>query len=125
MLYLIIWKPRIRNTFWSLRRRSAERRTVFDFYQLKEDLLKSEAKTGDPNFWKNREEAQKVSSEIAYLKEKVASWERLVSDVSGLAELSELSDDSNLRDEAAKIEKRFLDLERKERFSGKYDKGNA
>ena len=97
------------------RKRSAGRRTVFDLRQRKEELLKLEGKTANLDFWKNREEAQRIVAEMADLKDKIGSWERVLEDAGNLSELAQAKD----------LERNFSALERRELFSGKYDKGNA
>lgn len=114
----------------SSQKRSGEPRTVFDLRQLKEELLKLEGKTANPDFWKNREEAQKIVEEMADLKDKIGVWERVLGDAGSLAELVQLSTADptaslELLRQARELEKKFNALERVELFSGKYDKGNA
>ena len=98
--------------------------------QLKEELLKLEGKSASPDFWKNREEAQKSAEKMADLKDKIGSWERVSEDAGSLAELAQLSvadptASAELLKQAKELERKFLGLERAELFSGKYDKGNA
>lgn len=98
--------------------------------KLKEELLKLEQRTSDPDFWKKKEKAQKIVSEMADLKEKIGSWERVVEDVGSLLELAQLSvadptASTELLKQAHELERRFLELERRALFSGKYDKGSA
>ncbi len=114
----------------SSRKRSAERRTVFDLRQRKEELLKLEGEIANPDFWKNKEGAQRIVAEMADLKDKIASWEHVLEDAGGLVELIQMAyADSAASDEllrqARELEKKFNGLLRTELFSGKYDKGNA
>lgn len=98
--------------------------------QRKEDLLTSEEKTSRPDFWKNSEAAGRLSAEISELKDKIIQWEEISGEVAALAELAELNvPDATARAEllrqAKMLEARFLNLERLELFTGKYDPGNA
>ncbi|OGF62196.1 peptide chain release factor 2 [Candidatus Giovannonibacteria bacterium RIFCSPLOWO2_01_FULL_44_40] len=98
--------------------------------QAREALLKLEQAAANPDFWRNREKAQKAVAEMADLKEKIGSWEHILGDAGSLAELAQLAvADPMASDELVKqthaLERKFLELERRELFSGKYDKGNA
>ena len=114
----------------NLHKRSAERRTAFDLRQLKEELLKLEGKTSSPDFWKNREEAQRIIADMADLKDKIGSWERVSEDAGNLTELAQIAyadevASAELLKQARELERKFNELLRVELFSGKYDKGNA
>jgi len=82
------------------------------------------------DFWQDRENAQKVSREAADLRDELATWQSLRSNVSELAELVELSgDDQSLQEDITKkladFEKQFNQLEFATLFSGDYDKDPA
>ncbi len=81
----------------------------------KENLIKLEQETSRPDFWADNEKAQKVSKEIAELKETVFVWEKILEDAGNLEGLSE----------AHALERKFNELERVQLFSGKYDKGSV
>ena len=91
------------------------RRTVFDLRSQKENLLKLESEASRVGFWDDNEKAQKVTKEIAGLKEIVSSWEKILMDAGNLTDLSE----------AYALERKFQELERNQLFFGKYDKGSA
>ncbi|KKT40886.1 MAG: Peptide chain release factor 2 [Candidatus Giovannonibacteria bacterium GW2011_GWA2_44_13b] len=110
--------------------RFAKRRTVFDFRQLKENLLKLENEASQPDFWKDNARAQKISGEMSVLKEKISEWEKISGDVSNLFELSQMTGDdpcavAEILKEAARIERDFNNLIKIELFTGKYDAGNT
>lgn len=114
----------------SLQKRSAERRTVFDLRQLKENLLKLEGEATNPDFWKDNARAQKISGEISVLKEKILNWEKIAGDAANLFELSQITGEdagavNEILKEAEQIEKDFNNLIKIELFTGKYDAGNA
>jgi len=114
----------------SFRKRSAKRRTVFDLRQLKENLLNLESEASETDFWKDNQRAQKISGKISYLKEKISAWEKLSTDASGIAELSQMTGEdagteAEILKEATRIERDFNNLIKIELFIGKYDAGNA
>lgn len=109
----------------SSEKKSAARRTVFDLRQKKEDLLKLETETSRPEFWKDPQTAQKISSEISELKASIKDWEDILSEAEELRELAKISEDAGILSEAKRIESRFSSLERAALFAGKYDKSNA
>ena len=90
----------------------------------KENLIKLERETARPDFWADNENAQKVSKEIAELKENVSSWEKILEDIGSLAELAQMDSEGHTT-EARALERKFQELERAQLFSGKYDKGSA
>ena len=82
------------------------------------------------DFWQDRENAQKVSREAAELRDELATWQGLRTNVTELAELVELSgDDHSLQEDITKkladFEKQFSQLEFATLFSGDYDKDPA
>ncbi|MDO8523548.1 MAG: peptide chain release factor 2 [bacterium] len=114
----------------SWQKRSAERRTVFDLRQLKEELLKLEGQMSEQDFWKDNQKAQTISSKTSVLKEKISSWEKISGDAANLSELSQITGEeqgaaAEILKEAARIERDFNNLVKIELFTGKYDAGNA
>ncbi len=93
--------------------------------QLRENLLKLETETLDPNFWADSSRAQKVSKEISSIKEIISSWEKLLEDAASLEDMSKMDPGADLEKESRELEKQFLKLERTQLFTGKYDKGSA
>ncbi len=98
--------------------------------QLKEDLLKLEGEATHPDFWKDNQKAQAVSTRISALKERISKWENISGDAANLSELSKMTQEDpaaveELLREATRIEKDFNSLIKLELFTGKYDAGNA
>ncbi len=92
--------------------------------------MKLEEKMSSTGFWENSQDAQRVSTEAADLKELIFSWESALGDISSLWELVQISNadeksSSELLGQAHEIEKKFLKLEEENLFQGKYDKGSA
>src|SRR3989344_6468061 len=106
-------------------KRSAKRRTVFDLFRSKEDLIKLEQETLKEGFWSDNLRAQKISSEISQKKEEISSWEKLLGDTASLLELSKIDSNIDLNKESAEIERQFVNLERISLFVDKYDSGDA
>lgn len=92
-----------------------------------------ESKTIDENFWKNVDEAKKISQELGSLKEEIEKWEGFKKDIKHLEEIGELFESAEVGDSLMSDFIKSLDLlERKidkeeilAYLSGKYDKNNA
>ncbi|MFA4845343.1 MAG: peptide chain release factor 2 [Patescibacteria group bacterium] len=102
----------------------------FDLDQVATQVKSLEFEMSGADFWQDRENAQKVSREAADLRDELATWQSLRSNVSELAELVELSgDDQSLQEDITKkladFEKQFNQLEFATLFSGDYDKDPA
>lgn len=81
-----------------------------------------------PDFWEKKEEAVKISQELADLKEEISRIHSLEKELRDLEELDKIADDSMQGDLERKVEalQKNLDEEEKKKFlSGKYDKGSA
>jgi len=102
--------------------RSLERTLINDEVDALHKKLEQE--TARPDFWADNENAQKVSKEIAELKENVFSWEKILEDIGSLAEFAQMDSEGHAA-EARALERKFQELERAQLFSGKYDKGSA
>lgn len=82
------------------------------------------------DFWQDTEKAKRVSREAAELRDELATWQGLRSNVTELEELIGLSgDDQSLQEDITKkladLEKQFSQLEFATLFSGDYDKDPA
>lgn len=89
--------------------------TVFDLEKNKHKIIQLEILAQEPDFWKNKERAVKVSEELAELKEQVEFWKKLEKD------LEEVKDPQELKELQEKFEKEEI----KVFLSGKYDRKNA
>lgn len=104
--------------------------TVFDLAAKKEEILKLEHETVQPNFWNDPAKAAEVTSSIAELKEEIGAWDALLSEVGELKELiAVVGEDASMQEEIRKkaedLAARFAKAESAIYFSGRYDKGNA
>ena len=89
-----------------------------------------EGEASAPGFWNDNQKAQRISSEISNLKEKISSWEKVEGDAASVLELSQMAGEdteaaAEIMKEATRIEGYFNKLIRLELFTGKYDSGNA
>lgn len=96
----------------------------------KADELESE--TGNPEFWADAQRAQTITSQIASfrrLANSVLQNRSAIEDLSGLAEIALLQNDSDaiaeIETELAKVEKELADLEVETLLSGEYDSRGA
>jgi peptide chain release factor 2 len=80
----------------------------FDTADLKRQAVELEKESGDPDFWNDREKAEKKLAQLKRLKNKFEPWENLVQeleDVKALFELaSEEGDESVEQEKAAQLE---------------------
>lgn len=110
--------------------KSAKWRTVFDIAGVKRQISEIEEEMALPDFWKNRENAQKKSEELAVLKRKAGECERFSSEVATLKELFGVGGgDPSFQEEVSarlfSLEREWRSFEAEKRFGGPYDSGNA
>jgi peptide chain release factor 2 len=105
---------------------------VFDSDKLKSKAAGLEEQSADPNFWDDRERAEKILSELKRLKGRYEPWEVLVSDLTNSIELLELAkeegDDSleeEIHDTLKSLEETFERLNTLELLSEETDGLNA
>ncbi|MDI6591740.1 MAG: peptide chain release factor 2 [Patescibacteria group bacterium] len=94
---------------------SSNLRTVFDLENKKRKLKELEKEIQKPDFWKDKEEAIKISQEIAQLRGEIAEFDELKK------ELSSLKKEKKVKEFEKKLKQKELQVF----LSGKYDKGNA
>lgn len=99
--------------------------------KIREKIVKLEEEMNSPDFWNNREKAEKVSRELASLKKTVAVWDELKSEHADLLELVELTKEEDekaiaeIRREAARFEKKLREAEITLFLSGEFDVRDA
>ncbi len=77
---------------------------VFDPERIEHSIREKEAVTAEPDFWNDRETAEKMLAEINSLKRSFAPWKELKEQVEELEELYQMAveeDDSSVEDEIA------------------------
>ncbi len=90
----------------------------------KEELIKLEAETTQPNFWDNNKRASEITQNISELKELALIWENLSSEIRSLRELSDMGS-SGLEEQFSEILRNFEKHKKEAFLSGPYDKGEA
>ncbi len=105
---------------------------VFDPDSIKESIRDLEEISFKEGFWNNRENSEKVMTELNRLKKRLNPWEKLISRFEDTYELFQIAveegDDSLAGDIEISIKsmkKKYAQLEVMELLSGKYDSNNA
>ena len=92
-------------------------------------IIALEEKMNEPNFWKDTNEAKKITQELKVSKDRVLAWENLKREAEEIFELSEIVDEEKMLDEIKKktgeLEKKYKKLEFDIFFDKKYDGKNA
>ena len=118
--------------FWRCKRSSRKWGIHFDVARKEEKIAELEYKMGEPTFWDDAEEAQKVNQELAATKGSVDKYKEIVAktdDAQALLEMALEEGDASLESEvqaefeAIKAAVRELELE--VLLSGPYDANNA
>lgn len=105
---------------------------LFDLAGKNEKIEELEELSGDPEFWNDIDNAQKILQQIKVLKNSVEKYNNLVSAYEDLITLIEIGieeNDSSILDEVKQLKLDFLDEYESIRIStllkGEYDKNNA
>ena len=85
---------------------------IFDYDNRKKIILSKEKKSLEPDFWNNREEAEKVLKEISINKTWVEAYDNLTSSISDLETLYEFYQAGEVDEE--EIIKRLIDRARED-----------
>lgn len=105
--------------------------SLFDIEKLKNSISELQNKMQNPNFWNNIKEAQKITSEEKYLKDKLSKYNHLkntIEDIIGLSQmLSEEDDDmgKEILSEYKNIKEEIDRFKIETLLSGEYDRNNA
>ncbi len=105
---------------------------IFDFAKLQDRLAEIEGQMAEPDFWTNKERAQKQVEEVSALRAKITpllALDRQIDDLPVLIELAQEAKDaesaSEVEKECAAIEKGLADFELKMLLSNPNDRCNA
>jgi peptide chain release factor 2 len=105
---------------------------IFDLTKSEAKIEKLEAKTSEPGFWDDSQEAQKLLQELNQLKNTIEPWHDLVGRVEDLMVLTELTEEEGAEDDVREIEeelrnikREFQQLELSTLLSGEHDHSNA
>lgn len=104
--------------------------TAFDFPKKKRRIEKLEKASNQEGFWKNREDAQKISRELENLRSDIRKLSDLESEIDGLIEVARISGqdkkiESEIEKQSQDLEKRIAELESDILFQGERDSSNA
>ena len=118
--------------FWRCKRSSRKWGIHFDVARKEEKIAELEYKMGEPTFWDNAEEAQKVNQELAATKGSVDKYKEIVAktdDAQALLEMAleegDASMESEVQAEFEAIKAAVRELELEVLLSGPYDANNA
>ncbi|KKU27624.1 MAG: Peptide chain release factor 2, partial [Candidatus Collierbacteria bacterium GW2011_GWE1_46_18] len=115
-----------------LKRRIDSLRTKINLDQLKEEKQKLEFESGEPTLWQDEDNAKKVMSNLAQIRDLIDSIEGLTTEIKNLEELLDLASKSN--DDSLDgditilketLEKHLEKVELVTYLSGKYDSSEA
>ncbi len=115
-------------------RLNAVKQEVFTAYEtiggkeLETLLSQLNEQAAHPDFWKDQQNATKVSQEQAKLDGRLSPWKTLIKDLDDSEQLLELNDESIAEDVAKsldEISEKFNSLKGELKFSGTYDAHNA
>ncbi len=103
-----------------------------DIEGKRQEAKAEKIKMNQPDFWKDQEEAVRVSKKVEDLDREVVKWEEVGKEIRELEELVALAQeeqDSSLEEEARskfqELSEKFQELEFFTLFSGEYDRSNA
>ena len=118
--------------FWRCKRSSRKWGIHFDVARKEEKIAELEYKMGEPTFWDDAEEAQKVNQELAATKGSVDKYKEIVAktdDAQALLEMAleegDASMESEVQAEFEAIKAAVRELELEVLLSGPYDANNA
>lgn len=104
----------------------------FDIYKLESELAELEKQTFEEGFWNDNTKSSMILLKIKSLKTKCNTYSKLVDELKGLEELTELvslENDEQMAKDIVKntvaLQKEFDKFELSTLLSGKYDKNNA
>lgn len=92
--------------------------------ELEARLTEMDAQMAQPDFWNDTAKAQEVSKQRGKLQQQIEPWRTLEKEVSDIAELAEMGDESmqgELAEQLAAAQTRFEAMKKLLQFNGKYD----
>ncbi|MDA2922606.1 peptide chain release factor 2 [Patescibacteria group bacterium AH-259-L07] len=105
---------------------------MFDIDTKKTKIKELEYEMAEPDFWQDKEQAEKKSRKLAHLNDEVKKWETMeksITDLLEIAELDKVDKEVNLREEIEtqfnNIEIQLNDFEKLTFLRGKHDRKNA
>ena len=114
-----------------LRKKPTKYGGVFDEAGVENKIKAEEEKTLAPDFWNDKDEAEKTYQRLNALKDSYYPWKELIAEIDDLSELIELyssEEDEDLRQELEgqikAIGEKFRPLKTKTLLDGEFDKNN-
>ncbi|RPJ07345.1 MAG: peptide chain release factor 2 [Spirochaetaceae bacterium] len=105
---------------------------IFDDQKLKTGIIALQDETQKPDFWQDREHAEKTLSKLKSQERRLSTWETLIAEMADFRELVSLakeeedsSVDQEVRDSLALLEERFEKLRIIEFLGAKLDSASA
>ena len=105
---------------------------IFDPQRVRQVIGELEAKTLQPDFWKNREEAERVLAKLKSQLNRLKKWESLNTELNNFLELAQLaieedehSLETEIRQQFSRLTKHYEELRVLEFLSGRYDEAGA
>jgi peptide chain release factor 2 len=103
---------------------------VFDPDSIKTEIVRLERLSAEPEFWNNRELAEKTLGELTSLRKRIEPWDALLEESEELEVLLELTieegaQDSSLLTILKDLQERFEVLNLLEMFDGEFDKNGV
>lgn len=105
---------------------------IFDPERVKEQIADLEARTADPDFWNDRENAESTMTEMKRLRDSIDPWEDLVNETQDLLDLlvlsqeeGDASQEEEIRELYADLQQRFETLQTRRLLSEEADTSNA
>ncbi|MFP4112782.1 MAG: peptide chain release factor 2 [Spirochaetota bacterium] len=103
-----------------------------DSDKLRAEIAELEQRSADPNLWNDREEAERVMTELKRKQERLEPWEELLQQAQDLGELYQLAIEeadpdleAEIRENLEMQRKRYDRLQVKELLSGEFDSANV
>ncbi len=119
-------------TLADLDRRVAEAQTYLRIDGARDELTQLESRAASPDLWDDQDEARKVTSRLANIKDDIDRWERVRDELEDLAVLYELARDEDDESQAEEIDAGIAtlvaqldEIELLALFSGEHDENDA
>ncbi|MBK02310.1 MAG: peptide chain release factor 2 [Acidimicrobiaceae bacterium] len=119
-------------TLEELGRRVAEARTYLRIDQAREEMTQLESRAASPDLWNDQDEARKITSRLANVRDDIERWEKVNSEVDDATTLDSLAreeKDESLTEEIdiaiSSISKELDDIELLALFNGEHDENDA
>jgi len=83
---------------------------IFDPESLKRRIEDLESRTGSPDFWSNREKAEKVMQEVKRLRNRIDPWVKLIQEIDDCRELFEMAKAESDQSQEVELKSIYTDI---------------